>query len=1016
LELATALFLAANAVDFVMNLANPQSAIRNPQSWRFALIRAFLVVAMILSPLVARGEAPPPEAVNVFHCTFGDEWDVDYDAWPDRWFRRTGEKYPHYVNIGIRDDDSAPGKKCLQIHLDGAAAAIASPPIRVMPRFSYEFEAQLRTERIVSSTVTLTLDFCDALGRVLQTSRSPAISDTKGWRTIQIDHIEPSDPAIDRVVLGLEVAHAAKGDLHGRVSLAGVRLARLPRIAVSTNNPSNVYTSPDRVVVRCELSGIPERDPEIRYQLLDAFGNVLQRNDERLDGRLIVESAAHAGDVTDGVQPSPDGYEGTTEWHPNIPDYGYYRVVVQMLSSNSAATRTDAERELSSRTIYLAVVPPLPMPRRGEFGWTLPDGDSPLSFQDLSRLLPQVGINWVKTPVWFGPDDTRRADDVIRFVELLGASNIDVVGIIDQPPQASDLTGQPHRDIAIADLLSADSTSWAAMLEPVMARLSLRVRWWQLGRDGDVSFVGFQNLEKRIEDVRTALFRFGQDVRIGINWDWASLIASRGPVTWEFQQLVSEGSPTEAEFAELLSLPRENKALRWVTIEPPPRRPNAMKSKESGLLQAATLASALGGPVTNVDELLGVAADYAAQLERSNELIRRMVAAKMHGADAIIVSDPFNDQNGLMQGSGMPGELLLPWRTTAAMIGGAEYLGQMRLPSHSQNQIFRRPDGQVVMVVWSQSPAEETLYLGESVEQFDIFGRTTPLASAGNDQTIRVGPTPSFVLGLNEAVTRWRMAVEFERRQVPSVFAKPHPNALRFRNFFPQGVGGSMKIVVLQSRRAEERLVSDKSPIEPSGFMPDRWTIEPPQSAFQLAADAEMKFPFEIELRNALFGKQPVRIDFHVEADRPYEFSAYSELEVGTQDLTLEVTSYLDKEGTLIVEQLMTNSAEQLADFKCFLRARGQRRQRMQVYRLGKELDRKMYRFGNGRELVGKEMLLELEELNGPRELRYRFIAKDTPASPEASKKSQRPLPDESGPAGVEPPPQNVAADNNVKS
>ena len=74
------------------------------------------------------------------------------------------------------------------------------------------------------------------------------------------------------------------------------------------------------------------------------------------------------------------------------------------------------------------------MPRRGEFGWTLPEGDEPLSFQDLSRLLPQVGINWVKVPVWFDANDPRRGDELIRFVELLGASNIDVVGIIDRPP------------------------------------------------------------------------------------------------------------------------------------------------------------------------------------------------------------------------------------------------------------------------------------------------------------------------------------------------------------------------------------------------------------------------------------------------------------------------------------------------------------------------------------------------------------------------------------------------------
>jgi hypothetical protein len=1005
-----------------MKLPNPQSEIRGStklasgktESWQHAIFGVCMLIAtLILSPLSSRGEAPPAEAVNVFHCTFGDDWDVNYDAWPDRWFRKTGDKYPHYVNVGIRGDSTAPGKKCLTIDLDGAAAAIASPPIHVMPRFSYVFEAQLNNERLTHSTVVLKLDFCDSHGRVLQTLSSAPHSVTNGWRTIRIDHIEPGDPAIDRVVVGLDVHRAAKGDLHGRVSLADIKLARLPRIDVSTNNPSNVYTSLDGVVVQCELSGIPERNPKICYHLLDSFGNELQHEDKPLNGRLIVEDSGHAGDVTDGVDRAPDGYEGTSEWQPKMPDYGYYRVIVRMLSSDSAVASSGAERELSSRTIYIAVVPPLPMPRRGEFGWTLPNGDSPLSFQDLTRLLPQVGINWVKTPVWFGPNDARRADDVIRFVELLGASNIDVVGIIDEPPQMPDLpefSEQSHRDGSIAEFLSADSAAWAVMLEPIMARLSLRVRWWQLGRDGDCSFMGFPSLNKRIEDVRTALFRFGQDVRIGINWDWASLKTSRGTVAWEFQQLVSEATPSELEFAELLAQPRENKSLRWVTIEAPPSGLRPTQSRDSRLPERFVIAPVFGAAVMNAGELLNDVSSYAAQLARSNELVRRMVAAKVRGADAIFVSNPFNDENGLMRSSGMPGELLLPWRTTAAMLGGAKYIGQMQLPAGSRNEIFRRPDGQIVMVVWNQSLVEETLYLGAKVQQFDIFGRGTPLDAEGNEQTIRVGPTPSFVLGLHDAITRWRMAVEFEKRQVPSVFAKPHPNALRFRNFFPQGVGGSMRIVVLQSRRGEER-ANDLSPAEPSSFMLDRWTIEPPQSSFQLAADAEMRFPFEIELRNALFGKQPVRIDFNIEADRPYQFSVYSELEVGTEDLTLEVSSHLDKEGTLIVEQLMTNSGDQLADFKCFLRARGHRRQRMQVYQLGKELDRKVYRFGNGHELVGKEMLLELEELNGPRELRYRFIAQDAPANSKPTKNTGPPS-HSANRTGVLPIPKDTTIEN----
>jgi hypothetical protein len=365
-----------------------------------------------------------------------------------------------------------------------------------------------------------------------------------------------------------------------------------------------------------------------------------------------------------------------------------------------------------------------------------------------------------------------------------------------------------------------------------------------------------------------------------------------------------------------------------------------------------------------------------------------MVVAKELGADGIIVSDPFNDDHGLMLASGMPSELLLPWRTTAVMLGGAKYIGQMQLPSGSDNKIFVRPDGQVVMVVWSKTPVDETLYLGDAVKQYDVFGRAMRTEEREHEQTIHVGPTPSFVTGLHELITRWRMAVEFEKRQVPSIFAKPHPNALRFHNFFPQGVGGSFKIVVLQSRNGEEPS-AEQPAAETAAYALDRWNIEPPNSNFQLAADSEMKFPFEIELRNALFGKQPVRIDFKVEADQQYNFSVYRELEVGTENLTLEVDSHLEKDVSLIVEQLMTNSADQLADFKCLLRAKGHRRQRMQVYRLGKELDRKVYRFAEGRDLVGREMQLEIEELNGPRELRYRFIAKDSPPKPDTTKDKQ---------------------------
>jgi hypothetical protein len=75
---------------------------------------------------------------------------------------------------------------------------------------------------------------------------------------------------------------------------------------------------------------------------------------------------------------------------------------------------------------------------------------------------------------------------------------------------------------------------------------------------------------------------------MGVSWDWASLSASGGPVAWDFQQLVSEAPPTEDGFAEMLARPRENKALRWVTIQPPPRSSDIEHINEEQLLSRSS--------------------------------------------------------------------------------------------------------------------------------------------------------------------------------------------------------------------------------------------------------------------------------------------------------------------------------------------------------------------------------------------------------------------------------------------
>ena len=154
-----------------------------------------------------------------------------------------------------------------------------------------------------------------------------------------------------------------------------------------------------------------------------------------------------------------------------------------------------------------------------------------------------------------------------------------------------------------------------------------------------------------------------------------------------------------------------------------------------------------------------------------------------------------------MRANGMPAELLLPWRTTAAMLGGAEYLGQMQLAarqreSHLPPTRWPGRDGRLER----RADAGNSVSRQRRAAHRHLRPHDDAAAERPTNKSIDVGPPPTFVLGLHEAITRWRMALTFEKQQVPSIFSKPHPNSLHFKNFFPQGVGGSLRIVVPAGR------------------------------------------------------------------------------------------------------------------------------------------------------------------------------------------------------------------------
>lgn len=888
----------------------------------------FMVLALL--PLLLVGgdwrDAPidgrHPEAIELFACDFEENTDVNFDRWPDQWTRRTGPGYPRYLEVGITDTERAKGTQSLHMRLDGGSATIYSPPIAVRDIFSYVLEGRLKTRGLKHDRAYISLTFFNEKQEAVETYYSTKFRETGDWLKIRIGPVAPEKPGLELAVIGLHIAPQSpvEEDLEGDVWFDDIWFARLPKMQVATAGGDSVYLEGQKISVKCNVSGILERDPTVVFELVDVGQQSLARQESRLDGKVVARKTeriselfgkkAHQGEDWDV------GYAGEIVWEPPIAENGFYEIRATMVGASGLMHR---------RVMTLAVVSQDTVPESGEFGWSLPEGELPLDFQRMYDLLLTAGVNWVKFPVWYHDRDLQRANHIARFAERLNKHHITMVAVVDQPPEdIRNLFGE-QETLLVANVF-AEPLLWRPYVEPILTRLSLTVRYWQLGADDDVSFVGYRNLIEKVRQIREELRTSGQDIKLGIPWRWmAETPVAEAPASQEapYDFLSYSILPPSGSLDGLLPLTKDElgayldktagQTTRFATIYPLPR------------------------------------SKYTTE-ERARDLVEKMVAAKIHQTDAAFIPKPFDREYGLMNEDGSPSELLLPWRTTARMISGADYLGAVQLPEGSENHIFTR-DGRTVMLVWNSHPVNEVLYLGKNVQLVDLWGREVSPALEGNKQVIPVGPIPQFIVGLNDSVTRMRLAFQFDPAQLANDFGRTQRIYATIQNAFPLAVSGTAKLVA-----------------------PEVWNVGPDSIRFKLTKGGEMRSPYNILLRaDASSGMERVRIDFDVHADDHYQFSVYRVIQVGSGKMQVESTSYLDSEnGQLVIEATVHNLDEEPMSFDCLLYAAGRKQMRQRIMNFGMGRTTLVYRIPQGADLQGTTLLLRLREIGGTRVFNHR--------------------------------------------
>lgn len=879
------------------------------------MIQPLVSLVLCLTPAAVVPSLQHPDAVDVFHCTFGDPQDVNHDGWPDFWTRRRDRDYPGYVPISIQPRQEHPQDQCLRIELDGGAAAVFSPPIEISSLFSYVLSVQAKTEGLFHDVAYISLVYLDQekkpLGKVLTSSR---LHRTSPWQQLRIGPLSADDPQVGWVSVGLHLEPAGKeADLRGSASFDDIRLARMPRMVLTASGADHIYHDPKEVQITCRLSGQRSPNPLVTLRLMDVYGKTLVTSKQWIDSSKVeirspAKDAGRAQEKSVAAE-NQFGYQGELIWKPPVTGNGFYRV---------RAVVGDGESILDERSTSFVVVDPARAGAGGEFGWSLPQGDEVHSLSWLAGVLREAGVQWVKFPVWYSEKDDGRADRLAWFAERLSLQNISLVGLLDQPPADVRKLFARGEDHLPAAVVFSDRGVWFPVLSPVMTRLSLKVHWWQLGRDDDTSFSGFPDLTEKIGTIKSEFESYGQRIHIGLAWPWVEELPHHEAPPWDFVARRSELPLTAAELEAYLGQETPSpKVQRWVTLLP-------LSAK-----------------------------DYSLQA-RTRDLVTRMVTAKLQGASGVFVPDPFDAETGLLRPDGTPAELFLPWRTTSTLIGGSRYLGSIVLPGGSRNHLFSRGD-EVVMVMYSDQPAREVINLGdpETIRVVDVWGATRPVAVEGHRQVYEAGKLPVFVTGLSRQLAQWRLQFQFEEHRLANIYGRPQSLPANMHNPFKVGVSGVMRLNI-----------------------PEMWGQPPKEVNLSVAAGEKVERTLEVTLDpNASSGVATVRVDFDISADANYRFSVWRELEVGLGDIVMEFFTHLDQQGNMIVDQQLVNRSDTPVWFRCMLYAPGRSRLRQDVMNHRQGRDRRRYIISDGKDLLGKTLWVRAEEMAGERVLNYRFVA-----------------------------------------
>ena len=439
----------------------------------------------------------------------------------------------------------------LKIDLDGGQFKVLSPSIPSSRLYQYQLRCDVKTQGLRYDTAKVEFVFLDRSGDEIMVKSSDPLGGTQDWSTIVFPMVRPPKRAtVMAVRLIVQRSEDGFEDIRGTIGFDNVRIDQFPQLRVTTDRSHGVYPVGDPVEVRASILGLTSANSIVHFRVIDHEGKQVD------SGKVPIDMTGEDRNV---AVDAPPRESSEVSWRGRLLEPGFYHLFASIEgpsgrgqshfnsfrtgSLNAKMARSDAARSngsrsksgsnlesglriqkrsiLTSETTLAVIDPAIEGAEHSPFGWTLPRDVINIPLRELVSWLSSVGVTWVKYPCWIAADDTVEAEKIATMMGKLQDAGIHTVGMLDAPPEREVAKYQlrARRDL-VASQLFRDVKIWQPELEPVMSRMSLKVRTWQLGGERDFSFLGRPRLRESVQQISKGLQGFGQPIDVAISWPW----------------------------------------------------------------------------------------------------------------------------------------------------------------------------------------------------------------------------------------------------------------------------------------------------------------------------------------------------------------------------------------------------------------------------------------------------------------------------------------------------------------